>query len=281
MHNLNKVMQSGGFEALKIPAILLPVGISFFTFQGLSYLVDVYRGTTKLQRSFIDLALFVSLFPQLIAGPIVRYHDVAEQLANRYTHRRKFSQGVERFLIGLAKKVILANSFAVIADHAFAAAPQSLSSVQAWIGIVFYALQIYYDFAGYSDMAIGLGKMLGFRFLENFNFPYIATSIREFWQRWHISLSNWFRNYLYIPLGGNKKGPYRTYFNLLIVFFLTGLWHGAGMNFVVWWICNALSFRKFFKSSIYFRCLATQIQQRYFCQRATRYLHPVCDGRLS
>lgn len=234
MHNLNKVLQSGGFEALKIPAILLPVGISFFTFQGLSYLVDVYRGTSMVQKRFVDLALYVSLFPQLIAGPIVRYHDVAEQLSNRTEHRRKFSQGVERFLMGLAKKVLLANSFAVLADHAFAAAPQSLSSLQAWIGIVFYALQIFYDFAGYSDMAIGLGKMLGFRFLENFNFPYIATSIREFWQRWHISLSNWFRDYLYIPLGGNKKGPYRTYFNLFVVFFLTGLWHGAGMNFIFW-----------------------------------------------
>ena len=234
MHNMNKVLQSGGFELLRIPKILLPVGISFFTFQGLSYLVDVYRGTSEVQKKFVNLALFVSLFPQLIAGPIVRYHDVDQQLSRRFQSRRKFSQGVERFLIGLAKKVILANSFAVIADAAFTADPGSLSTSQAWLGIVFYGLQIYYDFAGYSDMAIGLGRMLGFHFLENFNFPYISTSIREFWRRWHISLSNWFRDYLYIPLGGNKKGPFRTYFNLFVVFFLTGLWHGAGMNFILW-----------------------------------------------
>jgi alginate O-acetyltransferase complex protein AlgI len=234
MHNMNKVLVSGGFELLRIPKILLPVGISFFTFQGLSYLVDVYRGTSEVQKKIVNLALFVSLFPQLIAGPIVRYHDVDLQLKQRFLSRRKFSQGVERFLIGLAKKVILANSFAIIADAAFTAEPASLSTSQAWLGVVFYGLQIYYDFAGYSDMAIGLGRMLGFHFLENFNFPYISTSIREFWRRWHISLSNWFRDYLYIPLGGNKKGPFRTYFNLFIVFFLTGLWHGAGMNFILW-----------------------------------------------
>lgn len=234
MHNINKVLALGGFDALHIPSILLPVGISFFTFQGLSYLVDVFRGTSKAQRNFINLSLFISMFPQLIAGPIVRYHDVDQQLQQRFSRRRKFAQGVERFLLGLAKKVILANTFAAIADASFASDPTALSTQQAWAGIIFYGLQIYYDFSGYSDMAIGLGRMLGFHFLENFNFPYIATSIREFWQRWHISLSNWFRDYLYIPLGGNKKGPYRTYFNLFVVFLLTGLWHGAGMNFIFW-----------------------------------------------
>jgi len=193
-----------------------------------------------VQNNFIDLALYISLFPQLIAGPIVRYNDIAEQLSERQNTRANFVSGIERFVLGLAKKVLIANQFALLADTAFSIAPQNLSTFIAWAGIIAYSLQIYFDFSGYSDMAIGLGRMFGFKFLENFNFPYIAKSIREFWQRWHISLSNWFRDYLYIPLGGNRKGNHRTYFNLLIVFFVTGIWHGASWNFVAWGMLHGL-----------------------------------------
>ena len=235
IENINVLFEGIGVSfAIKDPGILLPIGISFYTFQALSYLIDVYKRKTPVQNKFVDLALYISLFPQLIAGPIVRYNDIAEQLSARQNDRANFVSGIERFVIGLAKKVLIANQFALLADTAFNMAPENLSTFVAWAGIVAYSLQIYFDFSGYSDMAIGLGRMFGFQFLENFNFPYIAKSIREFWQRWHISLSNWFRDYLYIPLGGNRKGNHRTYFNLLIVFFITGMWHGASWNFVAW-----------------------------------------------
>lgn len=214
--------------------ILLPLGISFYTFQAISYLMDVYSGRTKVQRYLPDLALYIAFFPQLIAGPIVRYHDIAHQIRERRMQWSLFSAGIERFIIGLGKKVLLANNFAPLADDIFAVAPANLDPLTAWTGLLCYSLQIYFDFSGYSDMAIGLGRMFGFKIPENFNLPYIARSIREFWRRWHISLSQWFRDYLYIPLGGNRRGTGRTYFNLFIVFLLTGLWHGASWNFVLW-----------------------------------------------
>lgn len=214
--------------------ILLPIGISFFTFQGISYLVDVYRKETKVQENLFHLGLYISFFPQLIAGPIVRYHDIAEEIAERTTGVPLFAEGVIRFLRGLAKKVIIANSAALIADQVFSLPGGELSVISAWLGILCYTIQIYFDFSGYSDMAIGLGKMLGFNFKENFNYPYISKSIQEFWRRWHISLSTWFRDYLYIPLGGNRNGLGRTYVNLFIVFFITGMWHGASWNFIFW-----------------------------------------------
>lgn len=215
--------------------IPLPVGISFFTFQALSYLVDVYRKTTVAQPNIFNLGLYIALFPQLIAGPIVRYHDIARQLTRRSSHYSQVSYGCRRFIVGLAKKMLIANTMAVVADAAFAQTGIANMTVPlAWVGALAYTAQIYYDFSGYSDMAIGLGNIFGFRFLENFNYPYVAKSIREFWQRWHISLSNWFRDYLYIPLGGNRTGALRTYLNLLIVFFLCGLWHGAAYTFIVW-----------------------------------------------
>ena len=214
--------------------IALPIGISFFTFQAISYLVDLYREEVTVQKNPLKLGLYISLFPQLIAGPIIRYHHLAHQLSRRVQNWEKFAEGVERFVLGLARKVLIANNLAIIADRAFELPSGGLSVLGAWLGIIAYALQIYHDFAGYSDMAIGLGKMLGFDFPENFNFPYIARSVREFWRRWHISLSTWFRDYLYIPLGGNRISASRTLTNLLIVFFLTGLWHGASWNFVIW-----------------------------------------------
>lgn len=217
-----------------LPDIQLPIGISFFTFQALSYLVDVYRRETTVQKSLIDLSLYISLFPQLIAGPIVRYHDIAQQLKTRTKSWVKISSGVERFIIGLGKKVLLANTFAAIADSVFDADPGIISPTMAVIGSICYTFQIYFDFAGYSDMAIGLGRMLGFEFKENFNFPYVAKSIQEFWRRWHISLSTWFRDYLYIPLGGSRVSPGRIYLNLFIVFLCTGFWHGASWNFMFW-----------------------------------------------
>lgn len=214
--------------------VTLPIGISFFTFQGISYLIDVHRKTIEGEKSLINLGMYISLFPQLTAGPIVRYEDIIKEIKNRKILSPFFKEGIIRFIGGFAKKILIANNVGLIADEIFAITPSDLSTSLTWIGITCYTLQIYYDFSGYSDMAIGLGKMLGFNFKENFEYPYIAKSIREFWRRWHISLSTWFRDYLYIPLGGNKNGKYRTYFNLLIVFFLTGLWHGASWNFVVW-----------------------------------------------
>lgn len=214
--------------------IRLPIGISFFTFQAISYLVDVYRKEVPVQKNPFHLGLYISLFPQLIAGPIVRYNQIADQIQTRTQSIEKFAAGIRRFVQGLARKVLIANNIGMIADGAFETHPAEMSWEIAWIGIIAYALQIYHDFAGYSDMAIGLGKMLGFEFPENFNFPYIARSVREFWRRWHITLSTWFRDYLYIPLGGNRLSSSRTMLNLLIVFFLTGLWHGASWNFVIW-----------------------------------------------
>ncbi len=219
---------------LELPNIALPIGISFYTFQTMSYTIDVYRKKVKATYDFIDFATYVTLFPQLIAGPIVRYEQVHTQLKNREINVSKFTVGVERFIIGLSKKMIIANTFAYIADQVFSYPADVLSMGTAWIGIIAYSFQIYFDFSAYSDMAIGLGKMFGFDIPENFNYPYIAKSIKDFWRRWHISLSTWFRDYLYIPLGGNRVGQVRLYVNLFIVFFVTGLWHGASYNFVIW-----------------------------------------------
>ncbi|WP_216663681.1 MULTISPECIES: MBOAT family protein [unclassified Lentimicrobium] len=225
---------------LPIPEILLPIGISFYTFQAMSYLIDIYRKEAEVQKNIANLGLYISLFPQLIAGPIVRYHDISLQINNRAHTYEKFSEGVLRFVLGLAKKTLIANNLAIVADQVFNTPAGEISTLAAWIGIIAYTFQIYYDFAGYSDMAIGLAKMFGFDLLENFNFPYISKSIQEFWRRWHISLSSWFRDYLYIPLGGNRIGVKRTYVNLFIVFFVTGLWHGSSWNFVVWGLIHGL-----------------------------------------
>lgn len=222
------------------PEIHLPIGISFFTFQAVSYIIDIYRRDVQAQKNLINFSMYKALFPQLIAGPIVRYKDVSNQITDRTVTPSIFSDGIQRFIIGLAKKVLIANTVGSVADAVFALHPSELSFGVAWLGIVCYSIQIYFDFSGYSDMAIGLGKMMGFDFLENFNYPYISKSIREFWRRWHISLSSWFRDYLYIPLGGNRMGPVRNYFNLLFVFFLCGLWHGASWLFVIWGLWHGL-----------------------------------------
>jgi len=232
--NLNIVLISFRLPHFELPPIHLPIGISFFTFQAISYLIDVYRDKVQPQKNLINLGLYIALFPQLIAGPIVRYLDIAKALANRKVDMDDFSTGVQRFLFGLSKKVLLANPLALAADKIFALPQSDLTSSLAWLGAICYTLQIYYDFSGYSDMAIGLGRMFGFHFLENFDYPYISKSIQDFWRRWHISLSTWFRDYLYIPLGGNRLGTLRTYLNLLLVFFLCGLWHGANWTFVAW-----------------------------------------------
>jgi len=220
--------------------IVLPIGISFYTFQGLSYVIDVYRKDAKPERNILKVALYISLFPQLVAGPIVRYTTIAEEISLRRETLEDFSQGGIRFLFGLSKKVLIANQLARIADAAFKAAPGELTTGLAWLGILAYTAQIYFDFSGYSDMAIGLGRMFGFHFLENFNYPYIANSITDFWRRWHISLSTWFRDYLYIPLGGNRVSLAKQILNLLIVWLLTGLWHGAAWNFIFWGLYYAL-----------------------------------------
>lgn len=212
----------------------LPIGISFYTFQIMSYVIDLYRGKVWVQTSIIDLGAYVALFPQLIAGPIVRIRDVAEALRSRKENVSDFAEGVSRFVTGLAKKVLFANAIGVVWSEIQAMPFSSLSTFTAWLGILAFSFQIYFDFSAYSDMAIGLGLMFGFRFLENFNYPYIATSITDFWRRWHISLSSWFREYVYIPLGGNRKGLGRQIINLFVVWLLTGLWHGASWNFVLW-----------------------------------------------
>ena len=221
-------------NSMQLATIALPIGISFYTFQGISYTLDIYWGRIRANKSFINYGTYVAMFPHQIAGPIVRYADIAPELAERHITVEKFGLGAERFIIGLAKKVLLANTFASLADQIFNARLTDINTPTAWLGIVAYALQIYFDFSGYSDMAIGLGKMVGFDFKENFNYPYIARSVQDFWRRWHISLSSWFRDYVYIPLGGNRSSEVKTYRNLLIVFFVTGLWHGASLNFVVW-----------------------------------------------
>jgi alginate O-acetyltransferase complex protein AlgI len=230
--NLNYLLQLFGHEGVRVFEIVLPVGISFYTFQSMSYAIDLYRGHAKPARDFLDFACYVSLYPQLVAGPIVRYQDLADQLVERRHTVGQFAQGVLFLAFGLAKKVLLANPMGEVADAAFGAG--ALSPLQAWTGVLGYAFQIYFDFSGYSDMAIGLGLMLGFRFKRNFDLPYISQSITEFWRRWHISLSTWLRDNLYIPLGGNRLGPRRTYLNLAAVMLLGGLWHGAQWTFVIW-----------------------------------------------
>lgn len=234
INNVNIILQYFNWKHIVYSNISLPIGVSFFTFQAMSYVVDVYRKETPVQLNPINLALYIVLFPQLIAGPIVRYHDVVKQIESRTITLYQFSAGIQRFIFGLAKKVLLANSLGEVADKIFAVPIQEVTTGMAWLGIVCYSLQIYFDFSGYSDMAIGLGRLFGFEFLENFNYPYISQSIREFWQRWHISLSTWFRDYVYIPLGGNRTSSFRTYLNLWIVFILCGLWHGASWNFIIW-----------------------------------------------
>ena len=231
-NNLNALVVWFGGTPFPVLQVVLPVGISFFVFQSLSYSIDVYRGESPPVRSLADFACFVALFPQLIAGPIVRYNTIAEQLVEREHSLDKFACGTALFILGFAKKVLLANAMGAVADAVFGA--ETRGCLDAWFGVCAYAFQIYYDFSGYSDMAIGLGRMFGFEFLRNFDSPYLADSITDFWRRWHISLSTFLRDYLYIPLGGNRKGPWRTYANLAIVMLLGGLWHGASWVFVIW-----------------------------------------------
>ena len=231
----NSIIEMLGLEGWDLDLafkVTLPLGISFYTFQSMSYSIDVYRGDARAVRSFIDFACYVSMFPQLVAGPIIRFQEIADQLEQRSHTAQKFARGAAFVCLGMAKKVLLANSCGKMADLAFGAG--SVGLMDSWVGVTAYAFQIYYDFSGYSDMAIGLGLILGFEFPKNFDSPYIAQSITEFWQRWHLSLSTWLRDYLYIPLGGNRKGPGRTYVNLAIVMLLGGLWHGAAWNFVIW-----------------------------------------------
>ena len=220
--------------SIPVPEIALPIGISFFTFQALSYVIDVYRGEVKVQKNYAKVLLYISFFPQLIAGPIVRYKDIEREIDERTVTLRQTAFGMRRFIVGLGKKVLIANVMGEASDYVFNHGAADLNILGAWIGAVAYLMQIYFDFSGYSDMAIGLGKMFGFHFKENFNHPYISSNMQEFWRRWHISLSSWFRDYVYIPLGGNRKGKVRTVINRIIVFFLTGLWHGANWTFIVW-----------------------------------------------
>ena len=220
--------------------VALPIGISFYTFQALSYVIDVYRGEVPAQHNFWHMLLYISFFPQLIAGPIVKYRDIAAQITGRKETIRKFAAGIMRFCWGLGKKVLLANSFARVVDEIFKYGPYAVSRKALWLGAILYMMQIYYDFSGYSDMAIGLGQMLGFNFNKNFDYPYISTSVSEFWRRWHISLGSWFRDYIYIPLGGNRVSTGRHIRNILVVWALTGLWHGASWNFVFWGVYYGL-----------------------------------------
>lgn len=226
----------------------LPIGISFYTFQTMSYTIDVYRGEAKVQKNFLDFAVFVTMFPQLIAGPIVKYRQVENSLHTRTVDVVKISEGAKRFVVGLAKKVLIANSIGELWNEISGMEYTQLSMLTAWIGIIAFAFQIYFDFSGYSDMAIGLGRMMGFQFPENFNYPYISASVSEFWRRWHISLGSWFRDYVYIPLGGNRKGMGRQIFNIFVVWILTGIWHGAGYNFIIWglWFAVFLALEKLF-----------------------------------
>lgn len=229
--NLSKIFDF----SVETKSIYMPIGISFFTFQGMSYVFDVYMKNAEVKKNPLDIALYISLFPQLIAGPIVRYKTVADEIDGRVETLDLFSTGVIRFIVGLSKKVLLANKFGIIADEIFKLnGNYNLSVPLSWFGVLMFALQIYYDFSGYSDMAIGLGKMFGFNFLENFDYPYISKSITEFWRRWHMSLGTWFRDYIYIPLGGNRVSVPRHIFNMFIVWFLTGFWHGASWNYIIW-----------------------------------------------
>ncbi len=228
------------FISLKEPKISMPIGISFYTFQAMSYVIDTYRDERKRPGSFLDVMLYVCLFPQLVAGPIVKYNSVREQLQDRQVSAQGTASGIQRFIVGLSKKMLIANVMAVAVDRMFALDMAQLDMASAWVGAVCYMLQIYFDFSGYSDMAVGMGKMFGFTFPENFDYPYTACSIRQFWKRWHISLTSWFREYLYFPLGGNRKGRARTLFNRFFVFLCTGIWHGADWTFVVWGIYHGV-----------------------------------------
>jgi alginate O-acetyltransferase complex protein AlgI len=234
LHNVSALLVRFGMEPLAPLEQHLPLGISFFTFHAISYVVDVYRGQSRALKNPLDTALYIALFPQLIAGPIIRYHYIEQQLKQRGAGLEDMERGIQRFVIGLAKKVLVANVVARAADQIFALPPEHLSLTVTWFGVVCYALQIYFDFSGYSDMALGLARLFGFRFPENFDYPYASRSITEFWRRWHISLSSWFRDYVYIPLGGNRRSAARTYLNLVTVFLLCGLWHGASWTFVLW-----------------------------------------------
>ena len=245
---LAQSLAAAGLPIMPVLNIRLPIGISFYTFQTMSYTIDVYRGDARCQRNIITFGTFVTLFPQLIAGPIIKYKDLDDQLEHRTHSPEQFASGVQVFVVGLAKKVLLANNLGMLWD-AYKAMPVSeLTTAGAWLGIVAFSLQLYFDFSGYSDMAIGLGRMLGFEFIPNFNYPYISKSITEFWRRWHISLGTWFREYLYIPLGGNRVSKPRLLFNLLIVWAATGIWHGASWNFLLWGLYFAalLIVEKFF-----------------------------------
>lgn len=230
-------INSFGFT-IPSPNVSLPIGISFYTFQAMSYVIDIYRGEVKAQKNYFNVLLYIAFFPQLIAGPIVKYHDIEKQISSRHASTSDKTHGLMRFIVGLSKKVLLANTFAFVADACFAAKTSEMSILVAWMGAIFYMLQIYFDFSGYSDMAIGMARMFGFHFQENFNYPYISSSIKEFWRRWHISLSTWFRDYLYIPLGGSRHGKLRTIINKWIVFVLCGFWHGAGLTFILWGVLH-------------------------------------------
>lgn len=238
---INVFINSLHLRPLTVLNLILPIGISFYTFQEISYLVDVYRNPGTVQKNVLNLGLYITFFPQLIAGPIVRYHDINYQIESRKENIADFSKGLERFIVGLSKKVILANNFALVCDTIYDSSFQSYGTLAAWIAAISYALQIYYDFSGYSDMAIGIAKLFGFDLLENFDYPYSASSITDFWKRWHISLTNFFRDYVYIPLGGNRNGKARTVLNRFFVFLLTGLWHGASFNFVFWGLAHGTS----------------------------------------
>lgn len=228
------------FLSVSVPNIALPIGISFYTFQAMSYVIDAYKSPDYIQKNLYKLALYITFFPQLVAGPIVKYYDFADQIDHRTTTPQMTAEGIKRFITGLSKKLLIANTMAYTADYVYGLDISDLSVPLAWLGAISYLFQIYFDFSGYSDMAIGLGSMFGFTFKENFNYPYISHSMQEFWRRWHISVSTWFKEYLYIPLGGNRKGKVRTALNKLIVFFCTGLWHGASLNFIVWGLINGI-----------------------------------------
>lgn len=238
--NYNHLAAYLGISTVFLQKVILPLGISFFTFHGLSYVIDVYRGKTAAQRNLLHLGLYISFFPQLIAGPIIRYHDVHEQLLERNHSAEMMVSGIRRFIKGLAKKVLIANAAGHLADQVFALPGTAITLSLSWLGMLAYLVQLYFDFSGYSDMAIGLGRMFGFSFKENFNYPYISRSMKEFWTRWHISLSGWFKDYLYIPLGGSRRGKFRHLLNIFIVFFLMGFWHGAAWTFVAFGIIIAL-----------------------------------------
>ncbi len=241
--------------------IVMPIGISFYIFQALAYVIDVYRDECKVQNDIYKLALYICLFPQLIAGPIIKYHDIAEQIDNRDINFDKVCLGVKRFIIGLSKKMLIANTMGVVADKIFVQDPSTFSHFTAWLGAIAYSFQLFFDFSGYSDMAIGLGLIFGFRFLENFNYPYISKSITEFWRRWHISLSTWFKEYVYFSLGGNRCSKLKTLRNLGIVFLLTGIWHGATWNFVIWGLWHG-----------FFIILEKVINIKEFEQKYTKWL---------